>query len=217
MAEPQTEKLIAQLAAGAAPVKPLSPPLLRAVVWLAGFVAITIVAVWLRGDFSESAARFSDLAVRLEFAGALLTGVAGLIAAFYLSLPDRSRAWLVLPVLPLSFWILGSGYGCYLHLVEFGPTGWAFGEPSECLRFIVGISLPASIALLFSLRRSTPLDPIAPLIVGGLGVAGLAAAALQFFHPFDITFLDLGAHIIAVGIVMISLTLFGRRGLALKV
>ena len=146
-----------------------------------------------------------------------LTGIAALIAAFYLSLPDRSKLWLMLPVLPLSFWLLGSGYGCYLHLVEFGSNGWSLAKPSECLRFIVGISLTASIALFFSLRRSTPLDPTAPLIAGGLGVAGLAAAALQFFHPFDVTFLDLGAHIVAVGIVMTSLTLFGRRGVALKV
>jgi hypothetical protein len=74
--------------------------------------------------------------------------------------------------------------------------------------------LPASAALYLALRRSTPLDPIAPLVIGGIGVAGLAAAALQFFHPFEITFLDLGAHVIAVGIVSAALTLFGRRRLA---
>ncbi len=216
MTKLQTKNLIARRAEGAAPVKPLSPPLHRAVIWLAGFAAVAIAAIWLRGNFVESAARFSDLTVRLEFTGALLTGIAALIAAFFVSLPDRSKLWLMLPVLPLGFWLLGSGYGCYLHLVEFGPSGWVIGESSECLRFIVGISLPASIALYFALRRSTPLDPIAPLAVGGLGVAGLAAAVLQFFHPFDITFLDLGAHIVAVGIVITSLTFFGRRGLAFK-
>jgi len=214
MTNSQTENLIAKLAADAAPVKPLSPPLQRAVLWVAGFAVVMILAIWLRGDFVESAARFSDLTVRLEFAGALLTGLAALIAAFFVSLPDRSKLWLVFPVLPLSFWLLGSGYGCYLHLVEFGPSGWALGESGDCIVFILGISLPASIALYLALRRSTPLDPIAPLVVGGLGVAGLAAAALQFFHPFEITFLDLGAHVFAVGIVSAALTLFGRRRLA---
>jgi hypothetical protein len=210
----QTETLIAKLAADAAPVKPISPPLQRAVLWVAGFAVVMIAAIWLRGDFAESAARFSDLTVRFEFAGALLTGLTALIAAFFVSLPDRSKLWLALPVLPLSFWLLGSGYGCYLHLVEFGPGGWALGESGNCIGFILGISLPASAALYLALRRSTPLDPIAPLVIGGIGVAGLAAAALQFFHPFEITFLDLGAHVIAVGIVSAALTLFGRRRLA---
>ena len=214
MTKLQTEQLIARLAEGAVPVRHLSPPLYRATLWLAGFVAVVAAAVWLRGDIAESATRFSDLAVQLEFAGALLTGVTALIAAFFVSLPDRSRSWLLLPLLPLVFWLLGSTYGCYLHLIEFGPTGWAIGESGACLRFILGISLPASIALYFALRRSSPLEPIAPLAAGGLGVAGLAAAALQFFHPFAITFLDLGVHILAVGIVIGALTLFGRRGLA---
>ena len=214
MKESQTENLIAKLAADASPVKPLMPPLQRAVFWAAGFAAVMMATIWLRGSFAESAARFSDLAVRFEFAGALLTGLTALIAAFFVSLPDRSRLWLLFPVLPLSFWLLGSGYGCYMHLIEYGPGGWALGESANCIGFILGISLPASIALFFSLRRSLPLDPIPPLLVGGLGVAGLAAAALQFFHPFAVTFLDLGAHMFAVGIVIAALTIFGRRRLA---
>jgi len=214
MKESQTENLIANLAADASPVKPLLPPLQRALLWFAGFAAVMIAAIWLRGNFAEAAARFSELTVRFEFAGALLTGLTALIAAFFVSLPDRSKLWLLFPVLPLSFWLLGSGYGCYLHLIEYGPGGWALGESGNCIGFILGVSLPASAALFLALRRSTPLDPIAPLVLGGLGVAGLAAAALQFFHPFQITFLDLGAHIFAVGIVMAALTIFGRRRLA---
>jgi hypothetical protein len=214
MAKSKTENLIANLAAEASPVKPLSPPLQRAVLWVSGFFAVIAVAIWLNGNFAESAARFSDVSVRLEFAGALLTGLTALLAAFFVSLPDRSKLWLLVPVLPLGFWLMGSGYGCYLHLLEYGPSGWALGESGNCIAFILGVSLPSSIALYLALRRSTPLDPVAPLMAGGLGVAGLAAAALQFFHPFQITFLDLGAHIFAVAIVIALLTLFGRRRLA---
>lgn len=214
MAKSQTEDLIARLAGETAPVKRLLPPAVRALLWIAGFVALTAFAVWWFGTYPQSVARFSDLTVRLEFFGAALTGVTALIAAFFLSLPDRSKAWLALPVLPLVFWLSGSGYGCYLHLVEFGPGGWEIGGSWNCFRFILGVSLPASAALFFALRRSMPLDPIPPLLTGGLGVAGLAAAALQFFHPFDITFLDLGVHIVAMAIAITALTLLGRRGLA---
>jgi hypothetical protein len=101
MTKLQTENLIEQIAASAAPVKPLSPPLQRAALWLAGFAVVIIAAIWLRGNFEESAARFSDLAVRFEFAGALLTGLTALIAAFFVSLPDRSKLWLAFPALPL--------------------------------------------------------------------------------------------------------------------
>lgn len=214
MTKSQTENLIANIAADASPVKRLSPPLQRAVFWVAGFAAVMIAAIWLRGNFAEAAARFSDLTVRFEFAGALVTGLTAIIAAFFVSLPDRSKWWLLIPVLPLGFWLMGSGYGCYLHLLESGSSGWALGESGNCIAFILGVSLPSSIALYLALRRSTPLDPVAPLMAGGLGVAGLAAAALQFFHPFQITFLDLGAHIFAVAIVIALLTLFGRRRLA---
>ena len=38
--------------------------------------------------------------------------------------------------------------------------------------------------------------------MGGLGVAGIAAFLLQFFHPFDVTLLDLAIHAVAVGLVV---------------
>jgi hypothetical protein len=214
MTGPRTEDLIGQLAAQASPVKRLLPPAARAGLWIASFAILSAIAIWWFGTYAQSATRFSDLTVQFEFIGSLLTGVTALIAAFFVSLPDRSKAWLALPILPLALWLSGSGYGCYLHLIEFGPRGWEIGDSWNCFWFILGISIPASGALWFALRRSMPLDPMPPLIAGGLGVAGLAAAALQFFHPFDITFLDLGVHIVAIAIVIGVLTLFGRRGLA---
>ena len=36
--------------------------------------------------------------------------------------------------------------------------------------------------------------------VGALGVAGLAAFILQFFHPFDVTIMDLGTHVAALAL-----------------
>jgi len=33
-------------------------------------------------------------------------------------------------------------------------------------------------------------------------VGALAAFALQFFHPFDVTVIDLGVHVIAVALVV---------------
>src|SRR5215831_5131741 len=44
---------------------------------------------------------------------------------------------------------------------------------------------------------------------GGLGVAALAAFFLQSFHPFDVTFMDLSVHMVAVCIVVAVSTLAG--------
>jgi len=46
--------------------------------------------------------------------------------------------------------------------------------------------------------------------MGGLGAAAIAAFLLQFFHPFEITFLDLGMHAIAVAIVVATASLVSR-------
>ena len=47
-------------------------------------------------------------------------------------------------------------------------------------------------------------------ITGGLGAASLAAFLLQFFHPFDVTFMDLAVHAFAVTLVGLLCT-SGRR------
>jgi hypothetical protein len=49
-----------------------------------------------------------------------------------------------------------------------------------------------------------PLEPVRVAAMGALGVAALAAAALQFFHPFDVTFLDLGVHLGTIGLVVLG-------------
>ena len=47
--------------------------------------------------------------------------------------------------------------------------------------------------------------------MGGLAAAALAAGLLEFFHPFDITIIDLAAHFVAVAVVVGVASLFGRR------
>jgi len=52
-------------------------------------------------------------------------------------------------------------------------------------------------------------DKAAVAGAGGLGVAALAAFFLQSFHPFDVTFMDLSVHMVAVCIVVAVSTLAG--------
>jgi hypothetical protein len=197
-----TDGLIEQLVAGAEPVRRLRPPVLRAGLWLAVVAAVLATAIALFADIPLFARRAADGKLALELAGTALTGILAVIAAFELSLPDRSGRWALLPLPTLGLWIASSGYECWRHWISFGPDGWEIGESWHCFRFILGLSLPLAVSLIVMLRRARPLAPARVAIVGALGVAALAAFSLQFFHPFDVTFMDLGIHAVAVAIVV---------------
>jgi hypothetical protein len=61
-----------------------------------------------------------------------------------------------------------------------------------------------ALSLIVLLRRAAPLAPVRVAAMGALGVAALAAAALQFFHPFEVIFMDLGVHLGAVALVVLG-------------
>ncbi len=206
----QTEDLIASLADIARPVQRLRPPLLRAGLWLFAVAALASAAILAFANLDVFSMRVRDPKLAWELTGTLTTGAAAIIAAFYLSLPDRSRGWALLPLPSLALWIGTSGYNCYRHWLTFGPDGWTIGESAHCFAFIVGLSVPLALALYLTLRRTYTLTPVSVAAMGGLGVAGLAAFVLQFFHPFDVTFMDLGLHLAAVAAVVSLASLAGK-------
>ena len=200
-----TQDLIESLAADVKPVRRLRPPLARAIVWLAVFVTVVGVVTLVTGAWPAMIARLENARFAIEMAATFFTGLAAVIAGFYLSLPDRSRFWMFLPLPALLLWLASSGYGCYRNWIAYGPQGWRLGRSSDCFVFIITMSIPAAIALYLVLRRALPLDPLRVMAAGGLGVAALAAATLQFYHPFDVTIIDLTVHVIAVLIVVVAM------------
>ena len=207
---PPTDKLIADLAAEAKPVHRLWPPMVRAAAWLAVIGAASLAFILHGSDLAKFAARASDPRMAVELAATLATGVAGVIAAFHLSLPDRSRAWAWAPAPFIAVWMSLSGLGCYTHWAEQDARGWALGQSSQCFIFILAVGVPLAALLAWSLRRSSPLQPRLTAALGAVGVAGLSAFILQFFHPFDVTLLDLGAHLAAVLVLIGVMTVAGR-------
>ena len=213
----RTEDLIAQLAADAQPVRPLRPPLLRALFWLAIAVAMIAAVVWavgMRPDFMEE---MGETHYQLEWAGALLTGILSAIAAFHVSLPDRSRAWALLPLPGLALWLFSIGYGCMIDWVRLGPDGFAFGSSFFCFRSILLISLPLSVALLVMLRLAGSVRPVATIASGMLAASALSACAVDMFHGDEATLMVLvwhgGAVAVLVGLgTLLNRSLFGLFG-----
>lgn len=203
---PDTSTLISRLVADANPVKRLRSPAMRAGLWLLAAGGLGGLAILLFANLPLFADRIREPALAVEWSATLITGAAAVLAAFQLSLPDRSPAWALLPLPSLAVWIASSGYSCYRHWITIGPTGWELGQSVDCLLFILAVSPPLALALLLALRRARPLAPVGVAAMGAVGVAALAAGALQFFHPFDVTFIDLGIHLGAIALVVAAVS-----------
>ncbi len=210
------EELIDRLAADAVPVRPLRPPLARALAWLLAATLICGSMILLFGDIQELLARYQgrERMMGLEIAAMLATGVLAVIGAFFAAVPGQSRRWLLAPIAPFAAWLLLSGAGCYRELVRNGTSGVEIGHSVDCLVFIVGSSLLLGVPLIWLLSRARPIEPLPVALLGGLGTAALGAFTLQFFHPFAVTFIDLGFHLVAIAIVMGVAAALNRRALS---
>lgn len=213
MTERATEKLIEGLSQALAPVRPLRPPVVRALLWLAAAMVCVGAALMRWANLDLFMTRNADPRLALECAATLLTGVTAVIAAFYLSVPDRSSLWRYAPLPPLALWIATSSLGCLEYGIGWGPPGHRLGESLHCFRFILMLSVPLALLLYMVLRRARPLAPLPVALTAALGVAALAAFVLQFFHPFDSTAIDLSLHGAAV-LVVLALAGVSRRVLA---
>ena len=199
-----TPDLIDALAANLAPVRRLRPPVTRAACWMllvALLLALLAVSQGIRPDLTQ---RSRELTFILGMSGALLTGVLAAVAAFMLSLPDRSRFCLLLPAPALVLWLSTIGYQCLTNWVSLEPNGIHLGETAQCFATLVLTSLPLSLAMLVMLRYAAPLRPIAVTLTGSLAVAAISATALSLFHELDATVMilmwNLGTAALFVGL-----------------
>lgn len=211
-----TDELIEALAAEARPVRPLAGPMKRALATLAVAAVVGGLVILGLGDARQLLARYSgrEALMALEMAAMLATGLLAVVGAFFVSVPGRSKQWLLTPLPPFLVWLLLSGLGCYGELVQRGSSGWEIGHSIDCLLFIVATSLLLGAPLIWRLSRATPIEPLPVAVLGGLGTAALAGFLLQFFHPFAVTFIDLAVHVAAILLVVSAAALINRRALA---
>lgn len=207
----RSEELIAALAAEAKPVGRLAPPLRRAALWLALAVAIVAASVLWHGVDADLAAELLEPLHFAEWLAALATGVGGIIAAFHLTLPDRSPRWVWLALGPAGLWLATVSLGCLGDYLAMGMDAFAWGEPWLCLEYITQMGVPMTLLSLIMLRFAGPIRPVQTMLLAGLGMAGLSAAGLAFFHPPHTAWLGLLWHGAAVAVVLAN----GALGAAL--
>lgn len=198
-----TDQIIESLTADLAPVRTLRAPWLRALLWLAVVGAVSAALILRFSHWGVILPRLQTPRVALETTATALTAVTATIAAFELSIPDRSQRWAWLPVPTLLVWLAASGLGCLSNGLGVNTAQGPVGESAHCFVFIMGVSIPLAVTLFWMLRRARPLDALPVAAVGTLGVAAMAAFVLQFFHPFDVTVIDLALHLAAIGLVVL--------------
>jgi hypothetical protein len=183
----ETQRLIDTLVAGATPVRRLRPPLARALAWLALAAGILVLLAIGHGVRSDLVDHLRQPIFVVSIAAALLTGVLAAVAAFFVSLPDRSQSWLLLPLPALAVWVATIGYGCLTDWVAIGPDGVHLGETLRCFATLVLTSVPLAIALAMMLRHAALLRPVAAIVAGALAVAAITSSALALLHDIDAT------------------------------
>lgn len=216
MSPSPTDTLIDQLTADVRPVRPLRAPGLRALMALAAMALVAGLAIAMLGDVGELRQRYAgrEAVLALEMAAMLATGGLAIVAAFFLSIPGRSKRWIVAPIPSFAVWLLLSGLGCYDDFVRRDGVEWELGESMHCLSFILATSAVLAPLLIWRLARAKPINPLPVALLCGLGVAAVCALVLQFFHPFAVTFIDLAVHLVAMLIVVGVIGMINRRALA---
>lgn len=198
----RSEDLIAALAGSARSVTPLRPPMMRAAIWLALAIAVVAVSVYMHGVKDDLVEDMLQPLEMLEWLAALATGVGAIVAAFHLSLPDRSPRWALLALIPAALWLATVGLGCLADVVEMGWGAFAWGEPWLCFRYITEMGVPLTLVSLVMLRYAGPIRPLQTMVMAALGMSGLSAAGLTFFHPEHTAWLGLIWHGAALALVL---------------
>jgi hypothetical protein len=205
------ESLIQSLGEQLKPVRRLPPPWLRTLGWL-GVVAVIAAGLLAHYGATHMMQRWNaEPAIAVAGLGAVMTAMCAAWSAFTLGVPGRSWRWVLLPLPWLLLWVGASGVGCMRDWL--GPSAHIakFNEASDCLIFIISLSVPLSALLIWLLRRACPLRPVLAAIMIGLASAAASAALLEICHAFAVAATDLLTHAMAVALVVLANAVMGGR------
>lgn len=207
---PDTDALIARLAAGARPVRRLRPPRERLLVWLALELAVLAAAALAFGTRPDLAAKLAQASFAGEILLLLAVGLGSGTLALLAAVPGREPARAaVLGALAVVLLVLGASFaaeptlGHGLH--EWATIGWL------CAVRTVAVAAVPWLALLLAARRGATLVPgLVGLLSAGAALL-LAAITVRIACPLDERWHLLGFHL---GPVVLGAALSAALGLA---
>lgn len=181
----QPEELVKILAADAKPVRRLSSPMVRLLIWLGISVAYVALVVWLMGLRPDLPSKVADTRFVVELGATFATGVLAAAAAFCAGCPGRPiwERFAPLPALGLWFWSLSEG--CWQTFAASGAEGLSFRLDFICLPSILLVSVVPGALLLKMIRQSAPIAPVTTTALAALAAGALGATALRLFHDQD--------------------------------
>jgi hypothetical protein len=206
-----TDALIAQLSERLEAVQPLRKPWLRAALWSVFATLLIAVLVFLRGFRADIGESMREIGFMIPLAGAWLTGATAALAAFEISLPDRSRLWLLLPLPAVALWVVGFAAGCLADWIAI-PAGAPIAEDSmRCMTTILLATAGLLVVLLPMLRKARTLRPNVTAWMGILAVAGFADTAHLLIHPVEASLLVLVINLVPAAVIVLLGGLVGKR------
>lgn len=190
----KSEDLIAAMSAAATPVRRLGSPAWRTAGLVTAAVAIVALSVAVHGLRPDLAQKFQQPMYVLEWLASLATALGAFVAAFHLTLPDRSPRWLAAALIPAGFWLSIIALGCLADFSQHGMHAFAWGVSMDCFRYITEMGIPLMLVVLVMNRHAGPVRPIQSMVCAGLGAAALSAAGLSLFHDLEASWLVLIWH-----------------------
>ena len=203
-----TDKLIASLTENADPVRRLPSPWVRTASWFAIAVPYVAVIVMMMAPRDDLTLKLTDSRFLLEQIAALCTAIGAAVAAFQSIVPGYNRRYLLLPLVPLSVWLVSLGQGCVATWLRGGGFQ-NFTSDFICIPAIALVGTLPAMAMVVMLRKGAPLWPHASAALGGLAAAGLGNFGLRLFHGQDASLMVL---VWQVGTVFVLTMLCGWAG-----
>jgi hypothetical protein len=207
----QPEELVKILATDAAPVRRLSPPMVRLLIWLGVSVAYAALVVWSMGLRPDIASKLADTRFAVELAATFMTAVLAAAAAFCAGCPGRPIWERFAPLPALALWFLSLGEGCWRSFAAGGTEGLSFRLDFVCLPSILFASLVPGTLMLLMIRRGAPIAPITTTALAALASGALGATALRLFHAQDASVMVLVWQFGSVALLAGLGALAGRR------
>ncbi len=204
------DALIRTLTQNCAPIRPLSHPARRALVWFAVslcYVAAVVAFMGLRPDFLSKVA---DPQFATEVVAAFLTSIVAAAGAFSAGCPARPVWERFAAGFFLSVWAGALAIGCWKDVDAYGLSGLLAHSDIYCLPTILAISIPAALLILSMVKRGAPIAPFVTIGLAALASTALAAAALRLSFRQDaavsVCIWQFGSVVLLTGIA----SLFGR-------